>query len=57
MHYSQLRIISGEHPRRGYKKEMESLDRYFQDPIIHRQIHGEEIYTPLNLHKIWDRIG
>ena len=29
-----------------------SLDHYFLNPIIHKEIHGDEIYVPLDLNKI-----
>lgn len=57
MNYSQIRMIFGENIRRGHKKEAEPLDRYFSNPIIHRQIKGDKVYVPLNLSRIWDQIG
>lgn len=35
------------------KKEMENLDKYFLNPIIHREIQGDKVYVPLNLSRIW----
>ncbi|MCG3420051.1 hypothetical protein [Oceanobacillus jordanicus] len=32
--------------------EIEKMDKGFSRPIIHRQIHGDEVYVPLNL---WSR--
>ena len=29
------------------------LERSFQKPILHRQVHGDEVYVPLNLERIW----
>lgn len=57
MRYSQIRLVLGESPKRGPKKEIESLDKYFLNPIIHRQINGDEIYIPLNLDRIWNQIS
>jgi hypothetical protein len=28
------------------------IERSFQ-PILHRQVHGDEVYVPLNLERIW----
>lgn len=57
MHYSQIRMFLGENTRRGHKKEAEPLDRYFSNHIIHRQIKGDKVYVPLDLNRIWDKIG
>ncbi|MED4205825.1 hypothetical protein [Neobacillus mesonae] len=32
---------------------MENLDSFFTNPIIHRQIHGDKVYVPLNMSRIW----
>jgi hypothetical protein len=32
-----------------------SLDHYFLNPIIHKEIHGDEIYVPLDLYRIWNK--
>ncbi|MCM3763983.1 hypothetical protein [Neobacillus niacini] len=30
-----------------------SLEDFFEDPIIHKEIHGDKVYVPLNLHRAW----
>jgi hypothetical protein len=32
-----------------------NLDQYFFNPIIHKEIHGDKIYVPLDLNKIWNK--
>jgi len=34
-----------------------SLEHYFEEPIIHREIQGDRIYVPLNLNRVWDEIN
>lgn len=29
------------------------LNERFKNPLIHRQIHGDEIYTPLDISRLW----
>ncbi len=41
---------------RARHKELEKLEQSFTNPIIHREIHGEKVYVPLDLSRIWDRI-
>jgi hypothetical protein len=31
------------------------IDHSFQKPILHRQVHGDEVYVPLNLKRIWNQ--
>jgi hypothetical protein len=47
--------ILGVNPRTRYKEGVDSLDQFFTTPIIHRQIHGDEIYVPLDLNRIWNQ--
>jgi hypothetical protein len=30
------------------------LEKYFEEPIIHREIHGDRVYVPLNLNRVWN---
>ncbi|MRX56609.1 hypothetical protein [Metabacillus idriensis] len=43
--------------RARLKKEIENLGQYFENPIIHREIHGDKIYVPLNLDRVWNQIS
>ncbi|MGB8000834.1 MAG: hypothetical protein WCF60_12195 [Anaerobacillus sp.] len=37
------------------QREYSLIDQSFQKPILHRQIHGEVVYIPLNLERIWNQ--
>jgi len=39
---------------RHKEKGRRSLDQYFKEPIIHREIQGDRIFVPLNLEKVWN---
>jgi hypothetical protein len=52
-----LRNLLGVNPRARHKNEVDCLDQYFENPIIHRQIHGDKIYVPLNLDRVWNQIS
>ncbi|QOY37993.1 hypothetical protein AWH56_010740 [Anaerobacillus isosaccharinicus] len=40
--------------KRAKKKEVEvSLSERFKHPLIHREIHGDKIYTPLDPTRLW----
>lgn len=56
MHFSETNFekLSGNYSKGRKKMEFDSLDKYFENPIIHRQIHGDKIYVPLDLMRIWD---
>lgn len=52
-----LHNFYGISPRARYKKEVDRLEHLFNNPIIHRQIHGDIVYVPLNIERIWNQIG
>jgi hypothetical protein len=33
-----------------------SLEQYFEEPIIHREIQGDRVYVPLDLNRAWNKI-
>ncbi|AXF58035.1 hypothetical protein DT065_16535 [Salicibibacter kimchii] len=37
------------------KTVRDCLDEYFVNPLIHKQIHGNEVYVPLDLRRLWPR--
>jgi hypothetical protein len=45
-----------ETPRAKRKDYSISLDQSFLNPIIHREIHGDKIYVPLDLTRIWNKL-
>jgi hypothetical protein len=32
------------------------LEECFENPIIHRQIHGEKVYVPLQISRLWNQV-
>jgi hypothetical protein len=36
--------------------ESHSLMHYFRKPIVHREIHGDRVYVPLSISRIWNGI-
>ncbi|MBI0578068.1 hypothetical protein IEC97_11925 [Neobacillus cucumis] len=49
--------LRGVHKRARHKVSgKRSLDQFFEDPIIHREIQGDRIYVPLNLNKVWNGV-
>jgi hypothetical protein len=41
---------------RHKKNECQSLMNYFKKPIIHKEIHGDRVYVPLRISRIWNGI-
>ncbi|MCM3570514.1 hypothetical protein [Neobacillus mesonae] len=59
MKYSNFSFerLMGEHKRARHKiRENQTLEQYFENPIIHREIQGEHVYVPLNLNKVWNGV-
>jgi len=57
MKYSNLSFekLLGVHHRARHKVcGTPSLESYFEEPIIHREIQGERVYVPLNLIRVWN---
>lgn len=52
-----LENVLGVNHRARHKKEVDCLGQYFDNLIIHRQIHGDKIYAPLNLDRVWNQIS
>ncbi|GHH98757.1 hypothetical protein [Neobacillus kokaensis] len=59
MKYSNLSFekLIGAHNRARHKiRRKQTLEQAFEAPIIHREIHGDRIYVPLNLNKVWNEV-
>ncbi|KOP81547.1 hypothetical protein [Cytobacillus solani] len=52
-----LNNFYGVSPRARHKKGVDSMEHLFRNPIIHRQIHGDTVYVPLNIDRIWNQIS
>ncbi|WP_171038229.1 hypothetical protein [Aquibacillus sediminis] len=38
---------------RARLKGKEEEKNYFENPLVHRQINGDEIYVPLDINRLW----
>ncbi|MGG1679221.1 hypothetical protein ACIFOT_26365 [Neobacillus sp. NRS-1170] len=59
MKYSDIKLgdlLGGRIPARRKRKVDIGINDSFDNPIIHRQIHGEKVYVPLNLGKLWNQL-
>jgi hypothetical protein len=49
--------LKGMRKRARHKNsESHSLMQYFKKPIIHKEIHGDRVYVPLRISRIWNGI-
>jgi hypothetical protein len=49
--------LKGFRKRARHKNsESQSLMHYFRKPIIHKEIHGDRVYVPLRISRIWNGI-
>lgn len=37
------------------KEEKYDINELFKNPLIHRQINGDEVYIPLDTNRLWGR--
>ncbi|MCK6205654.1 hypothetical protein KZX50_09335 [Bacillus infantis] len=57
MHQSETRLekLLGQNITARHQGKEYSLDHYFQQPIVHKQINGDKVYVPLNLERVWNQ--
>jgi hypothetical protein len=57
MHQSETRLekLLGQNTMARHKDEKYSIEHYFQQPIVHKQISGDKVYVPLNLERVWNQ--
>lgn len=48
-------LLSSINPAR-HKTEGLSLEPYFSHLIIHKEIHGDKVFVPIDLKRIWNRL-
>jgi hypothetical protein len=41
---------------RHRNSESQSFMQYFKKPIVHKEIHGDRVYVPLRINRIWNGI-
>ncbi|WP_161568367.1 hypothetical protein [Anaerobacillus alkaliphilus] len=49
MNYGEGKSFS----KRNKQREEISLKELFKNPIIHKEIHGDKVYTPLDPSRLW----
>lgn len=52
----RVKKLLGADLKARHKKEVVDLDQYV-NPLIHKQIHGDKVYVPLNLDRVWNQIS
>jgi hypothetical protein len=52
-----LEKLVGARWRARHKIEMDNPEHYFENPLIHKEIHGDKVYIPLNLNRVWNEIN
>ncbi|WP_187360392.1 C2 domain-containing protein [Priestia megaterium] len=52
----RLEKLLGADLKARHKKGVVDLDQYV-NLIIHKQIHGDKVYFPLNLDRVWNQIS
>ena len=48
-------LVDSKRARPKTNKNLNS-EQYFKEPIIHRKIHGDRVYMPLNLDRVWNKV-
>jgi hypothetical protein len=52
-----LETLLGVHRIVRHKKgKKRSLEDYFENPIIHKEIQGDRVFVPLNIDRVWNEI-
>jgi hypothetical protein len=58
MKTSRVRLdnLLGVTSRSRRKNKVDQLEKRFEKPIIHKQIHGDKVYVPLNIERVWNEV-
>jgi hypothetical protein len=49
--------LKGMRKRARHKNsDSQSFMQYFKNPIVHKEIHGDRVYVPLRISRIWNGI-
>lgn len=56
MNMNPIEQVLGTKVRAKHKESLESLNQRFANPIIHKEIHGDKVYVPLDLNRVWNSI-
>lgn len=55
MNFSDVEYLLGKRVRVARRELKDSLVERFKNPIVHKEIHGDKVYIPLDLNRIWDK--
>lgn len=55
MNFSDVEYLLGKRVRVARRELKDSLVERFKNPIVHKGIHGDKVYVPLDLNRIWDK--
>lgn len=55
MSMNHIERVLGAEVRAKHKEYFYNLDEHFKNPIIHKEIHGDKVYVPLDLNRIWGK--
>jgi hypothetical protein len=50
------RLLGAQKRARTKTNKDLNWEHYFNEPIIHRTIHEDRVYVPLNLNRAWDKM-
>jgi hypothetical protein len=50
------RLMGGRTVARRRVRRSSSLEEFFEEPIIHKEIQGDRVYVPLNLQRAWSEV-
>lgn len=49
-----VKKLAGIHSIARHKENRQEIEQFW-NPLIHKQIHGSEVYVPLDLQRLWNR--
>ncbi|MBU8908131.1 hypothetical protein [Desertibacillus haloalkaliphilus] len=52
MNYEKL-IVPTVIRKKGDHFNLEEMSKLFEKPLLHRQVHGDEVYVPLDTKRLW----
>lgn len=50
------KLLGVERRVRHNRSKKHSLEENFEKPILHKEIHGERVFVPLNMERVWNEI-
>ncbi|MBM7652638.1 hypothetical protein [Neobacillus cucumis] len=50
------KLLGVERKARHNQSKKHSLEENFERLILHKEIHGERVFVPLNMERVWNEI-